>query len=175
MRAYNSTIRVKEKICVSCGKPCVWFSKKRCQSCTRIEGVRDAEEKEAVEDLGALIDQLDDVFSKYIRKKEAGPNEIVECYTCGAAARWQEMQAGHYISRKCMFLRWDERQVKIQCPHCNCAKHGNLAIFGQKLEATHPGITEILLEESRIIHKWHRHELEAMIFDYSKRLKLLQK
>jgi hypothetical protein len=174
MRRHNSTIKVKEKICVSCGKPCYWFSKKRCQSCAKIEDVRDAEEKEAVEDLGSLIDELDDIFSRYIRMRSAGPNDISECYTCEIKSRWQELDLGHYVSRKCMFLRWDERNCKPQCQHCNRVKYGNLALFGQRLELNFPGITEILLEESRIVHKWSRHELEAMIANYKQQIKLLK-
>lgn len=173
-RAYNSTIRVKEKICVSCGKPCYWFSRKRCQSCAKIEDIRDAEEKDAIEDLGIFIDELDNVFSRYIRMKSAGSSDIAECYTCESKLRWQEMDLGHYISRKCMFLRWDERNCRIQCQHCNRVKYGNLAIFGQRLEANSPGITEMLLGESRIVHKWSRHELEAMIHDYKQRIKTLK-
>jgi hypothetical protein len=165
---------VKEKICVSCGKPCYWFSKKRCQSCATIESVRETEEAEAVEDLGTLIEELDDVFSKYIRLKNSDANGICGCFTCANRVRWQEIQCGHYISRKCMFLRWDERNTAPQCSNCNCNKNGNLAIYGQRLELASPNITEILLEESRIVHKWSREELRSMITDYSKRIKLIK-
>lgn len=49
MRAYNSTIKLKQKTCVNCGKPCIWFSKKRCKDCARIEDSM-ANDVEAEED-----------------------------------------------------------------------------------------------------------------------------
>jgi len=47
------------------------------------------------------------------------------------------------------------------------------AEFGKKLEIERSGITEILLEESRIIHKWSRDELLQMIAEYSLKVKAL--
>jgi NinG protein len=173
MRHFNSTIRVKQKICVSCGKPCYWFSKKRCQQCAKIQSVAEQEEAEAVDELGDLIDELDGIFSKYIRLKYADKDGLCECYTCGKKKKWQEMQCGHYLSRRHMFLRWDERNARPQDEYCNTYKHGNTAVYGIKLEDENPGITDILLEESRIPYKWSRIEIIAMIDDYKRRLKLL--
>lgn len=173
-RGHNSTIRIKEKICISCGKPCVWFSRKRCQQCARIQSVAEKDESEAIDELGDLIDELDGLFSKYIRLKYSDKEGNCACFTCGTKKRWQELQNGHYLSRKHMFLRWDERGCRPQCQYCNCTKHGNLAIFAQKLEAEHNGLPDILLEESRIIHKWSRDELRQMINEYTRKIKLLK-
>lgn len=175
MRAFNSTIRIKEKPCSRCGRVGPIFSKGRCKSCATIESIAAKDEKEAVEDLGSLIDELDAIFSKYIRLKYSDKDGNCECFTCNTKKRYQELHNGHYISRSHMFLRWDERNCKPQCEYCNCTKHGNLAIYGQKLEQLHPGITDILLEESRTIYKHSRTEIKAIISDYSKRLKLLNK
>lgn len=175
MRAHNSTIKLKEKICIRCGKPCFWFSKKRCKDCARIEDVMSHEEREAVDENGDLIDQLDDVFSKYVRLKNTDTNGECDCFTCPAHSRWQDMQCGHFISRKHMYLRWDERNAKTQCKNCNEHLDGNLAVYRPRLEAIHPGITDILEEESRLVHKWSRNELKAMLLDFTKRLQQLKK
>jgi len=37
-----------------------------------------------------------------------------------------------------------------------------------------PGITEILLEESRIVHKWGRDELRGMVVEFNRQLSALK-
>jgi hypothetical protein len=171
--AYNSTIKVKQKICKSCGRLSYIFSKGRCEDCSRIEDFNKREEKETLkeEDLRGLIEDADALFSRWIRLKYSDKNGMAICYTCGVKKRFQEMQCGHYISRKSYLLRWDERDCRVQCEYCNCHKHGNLAEFGRRLELENPGITEILLEESRIVYKPTREELRAIIAEFTEKLK----
>lgn len=175
-RAYNSTIKIKQKICVACGKPCVWFSKKRCQQCAKIESIMEQEEKEAIadEDLSGLIEDADTLVSKYVRRFYADANGEVKCFTCPTKKHWTQMQAGHYVSRKHLYLRWDLRNLKPQCETCNCMKHGNISVFSRRLEDENTGITEILLEESRIVYKPSREEVRGVIADFSMKLKLLK-
>lgn len=175
MRGYNSTIKVKQKICISCGKPCVWFSKKRCQQCARVESVFEQEEKEAIEqeDLSGLIEDLDALFSKVVRLTYANEKGEVKCFTCSIIKPWQQQQCGHYISRKHLYLRWDLRNGRPQCEICNCHKHGNISAYARNLEEEHQGITEILLEESRIVYKPTREELRMAIIDFTQKIKLL--
>jgi hypothetical protein len=173
---YNSTIRIKEKICVSCGKPCVWFSKKRCQQCAKVESFHAKEEELQKEEDGLpeLIDRLDGLVSKYVRMSAADMDRNCECYTCGDKRMWMLMDAGHYITRSCMYLRFDtSRNIRPQCPICNRAKYGMAAAFGKHLEIEMPNVTEILLEESRIVYKYTREELRNLITDYTQRIKLL--
>lgn len=178
MRGYNSTIRVKKKICSRCGKSDFIFSKGRCKQCSTIEDTLAREEAPVEKDNGQLdniIHKLDRAFSKYIRLKYADKEGIVKCFTCSYKAHFSLLQCGHYISRAHMFLRWDERNTRPQCNDCNCVKHGNIGVFRANLNAENEGIADILLEESRIAHKWGKPELHAMYNDLSKRLKLLQK
>lgn len=173
---YNSTIRVKQKICVSCGKPCIWFSKMRCQQCAKIETFHAREEKEQQEEgLQDLINDLDTLVSKWVRYSAVGSDGLVECYTSGKRFPPQDLDAGHYITRSCMFLRFDPRNIKPQSRIDNRAKYGMAAEFGKRLELEHPGITEILLEESRIVYKWTREELRSLISEYTIKLKQLGK
>lgn len=173
-RAFNSTIRVKEKICVSCGKPCYWFSKKRCQDCAKREDAAKNDTKEQENEFAGLIDDLDALFSQFIKRKFADKDGLVRCFTCDRKEPIGMIQNGHYISRQHLFLRWDERNARPQCDICNCMKSGNLKEYTKRLEAENPGITELLREESRAVYKWSKHELQAMISDYSKRIKLLK-
>ena len=68
--------------------------------------------------------KLDRVFSEYIRRSAADKNGIVRCYTCAWIGGWKDCDAGHYITRDHMATRWDERNVKPQCQHCNRFKSG---------------------------------------------------
>lgn len=174
----NSTILPKKKICVACGKECYWFSRQRCKECATIQDThaRISAAQEEEDGLPELIDRLDGLVSKYVRfSAPRNADYNIECYTCGDWRLASVMDAGHYITRACMYLRFDvSRNIRPQCHICNRAKYGKAAEFGKHLELDMPGVTEILLEESRIIHKWSREELKQMILEYETKLKSLK-
>jgi hypothetical protein len=174
MRAYNSTIKVKQKICKRCGHKKFIFSKGRCQECARIEGAAKDDEKEHEIEFATLISDLDFIFSRYIRRKYADKEGLVKCYTCDVSLPVEMMQNGHYIPRSHMFLRFDERNCRPQCPPCNQMKHGNMAEYTKQLELEYPGITDILMEESRMVYKWSKHELQGLLSEYNRKLKQLK-
>lgn len=176
MSPYNSTIIPKQKICVSCGKPCYWFSKKRCQQCAKIEDTHAKIAASQMEEDGLpeLIDRLDSLVSKWVRYSAVGSDGLVECFTSRKRYKPEDVDAGHYISRNCMFLRFDLRNIKPQSRGDNRYKYGLAAEFGKRLDEENPGITEILLEESRIVHRWSRDELKQMILEFERKLKQLK-
>ena len=173
---HNNTIGIKHKTCKSCGRTSIIFSRGRCQDCSRIEDthakIAAAQEKEA--GLPELIDRLDALVSKWVRYSAVGPDELVECFTCRKRFRPQDVDAGHYVTRDCKFLRFDLRNIRPQCRPDNRSKYGMRAEFGKRLEEENEGITEILLEESRIIHHWTRDELKQMILEFEQKLKPLK-
>lgn len=173
---WNSTIRLKEKICISCGKPCIWFSRKRCAQCAKVEDFHAKEVQIMEQDdlLPELIERLDTLVSKWVRYSPVGPDGLVECFTSRKRYMPEDLDAGHYISRNCMYLRFDLRNIKPQSRGDNRYKYGLAAEFGRRLDEENPGITEILLEESRIIHKWSREELKDMIVEFTQRIKQLK-
>lgn len=169
---HNSTIGVKERICVSCGKPCFWFSKKRCQSCSTIEDTlkRMEQENEKViveEDLSDLIADADIIVSQYTRLKYADKDGLVKCYTCDVVKHWTLMQAGHYVKRANLYLRFDERNLRPQESYCNEYLHGNMAVYTANLEKECKGITDILRSEATLVHKPTRDEIRQVIAEYS--------
>ena len=178
---HNSTIEKKQKTCVRCGKPCFWFSKKRCQSCAKIEDTFSRMEKSSdknIEEEGLmdLVKEADSLVSLYVRLKNADEFGNVQCYTCPTILPYSEMQAGHYISRAVMLLRFDmSRNLRPQCPTCNCLKHGNLAVYSQNLEKEKPGLPDILYEESVLVYKVNREEVRAIIAEYKPKVEKLKK
>lgn len=175
----NSTIRLKKKVCIRCGKDCYWFSRKRCADCARIEDTlarmeEESEEEIKKEGLSDLIKQADEVFSRWLRKSQADKDGMVVCYTCDARLRYQDAQCGHYVKRGALFLRWDTRNTRIQDAHCNVTLGGNYKEYTKRLEEERPGITTILYEEGNLVYKPTREEIKGIINEYSQKLKLLK-
>lgn len=178
---HNSTIGVKQKRCASCGKPCFWFSKKRCKDCATRESVfdrmeRDLESSPQDDGLMDLIKQADDVVSQYVRMSGADENGLCKCYTCPTILPYSQMQAGHFIPRANLHLRFDiSRNIRIQCRGCNEYKSGNIAIYSDMLNEEREGLPDILREESYIMYKPSREEIRQVILEYSGKVKLLKK
>lgn len=177
---HNSTIGVKERECISCGKKCFWFSKKRCKECSTIEDTmkRMEQQTESIieeEDLGDLIADADAIFSQYIRLKYVDKDGKVKCFTCDIVKHWTMMQAGHYIGRAHLYLRWDERNLRPQESNCNEFLHGNMAVFTQRLDAECKGITDILKSDMRLVHKPTRDEIRQVIAEFSPKVTLMKK
>lgn len=177
----HSTIRQKVGQCSFAG--CSYYGPLTKSQCPthywygiRMKSAEKFVEREIKEEgLQDLITDLDVLVSRWVRYSAVGPDGLVQCYTCPTKLPPAEMDAGHYISRACMLLRFDvDRNLRPQCQPCNRAKYGKAAQFGKNLEAEKPGLTEILLEESRIVTKWSREELRAMISDFTQRLKTLK-
>jgi len=179
MRAYNSTIKIKQKPCVRCGIKSYIFSKGRCEPCARIENTLANDEKESEkiiqeEDLSGLIQDADAIFSQYIRLKYADKRGMVKCFTCDTVKHWTMMQNGHYIKRACLQLRFDERNCRPQDYHCNVELYGSLPIYTFNLEQESPNVTTILTEEMRLVYKPSREEIRQIISEYTPKVKLLK-
>jgi len=177
--AHNSTISVKKKRCVSCGNESYIFSKGMCEQCARVHNVQKQLSKEGDriidnEKLGDIIADADNIFSQYIRLKYADDNGYVSCFICGSTKHWTMMQCGHYIKRGILYLRFDERNCRPNCQHCNEHLNGNLSLYTEKLELECHGVTDILKAEMAIVHKPNKSELREIISEYAPKVKLLK-
>ena len=96
-----------------------------------------------------LIRKLDSAFSKHIRQKYADSNGLVFCFTCPKRYHWKEIQNGHYVTRSCIALRWDEDNCRPQCAGCNIFRNGQPITFRENLvkEIGEPAV--VLLEQQR--------------------------
>ena len=89
--------------------------------------------------------KADKVFSLFIRKRDAenGGN----CISCGKWFPYEELDAGHFISRNCLQLRYDERNVNAQCRLCNRFRNGEQALYAKGLDTKYgKGTSDELLE-----------------------------
>lgn len=104
--------------------------------------------------------ELDRVFSLYVRWKAADKNGLVECFTCGEKKSVKQMQAGHFIPRQYLSLRWSVDNTKPQCPRCNIWLKGNYPNFAFALG---PEALARLLNDKHLGVKFSAQELQGMI------------
>ena len=116
--------------------------------------------------------KMDKVFSEYVRRRLAGPNGMVACVSCGRVKRWQEQQAGHFVTRVRLATRWDVENTHPQCSACNVLLRGNAVGYARWLENHYgPSIFATLDERSRQPRKYSRGDLQAMISEFQEKLK----
>ena len=116
-----------------------------------------------------LVKNLDTVFSRYIRLKDA-INEIAECVTCGKKDHWKKLQNGHFMSRRHYSTRWEENNVGVQCYGCNITNQGQQFLFAKYLGLDK---AEEMVLKSRQIVKFTDDDLQDMILHYKEKIKEL--
>ncbi len=120
------------------------------------------------------IKLLDKVFSEYIRRKYSDDNGDVRCCTCSKMDHWKYMQAGHFISRGNMSLRFSEFNVHPQCPECNELKEGNLMQYRIYLENRYGTLRVAWLEseKNKEVHRT-KSEIKELIKLYKRKIREL--
>lgn len=118
-----------------------------------------------------LLKKAEKVCNEYIRLRD----QFKACISCNSD---NANQAGHYISvRQSSFLRFDERNIHLQCAACNCWKHGSPVTYRIELRKRLGDLELEKLERDFIenrLHKWTRQALENIIDYYSEKLKELK-
>ena len=110
------------------------------------------------------------VFNKYIRLRDAG-NVCISCQK-----KPLKENAGHfYNANNHWSVRFDERNVHLQCEHCNTYLSGNLIYYRENL-LTKIGIEEFenLSAEAMKTRKFTIDELKEIIATYKKKIKELE-
>jgi len=85
--------------------------------------------------ISKLKKELDCVFSKYIRLRDATDMGVAQCFTCGKIDHYKKLQNGHFQSRRHHNTRWDEKNCQVQCVKCNMFGQGEQYKFGMYLDA----------------------------------------
>jgi len=120
-----------------------------------------------------LKNALDVTFSKYIRLRDADENGICKCISCGKPDHWKNMDAGHFVNRKHLSLRWGIRNVHAQCKSCNRFDEGNIVGYTKAMIKKYG--TEILDEFELRKHtpcQIARYDLEVLIDFYKEEIKI---
>ena len=130
------------------------------------------EKMDKKESVKQLQNDLDDVFSTYIRQKGMDEKGFNFCYTCGKHDHWKKLQNGHYISRKYNGTRWEENNCRPQCVKCNIFSEGNKPAFARKFlkEFGESYLDELEILKNRTI-KIDAFTLQLLINDYKSKIK----
>lgn len=127
--------------------------------------------------LSTLIHDADDVFSKYIRRRDA--NKLypfyLNCFTCGKAERIEWAHCMHFLDRDQMAVRFDEMNAHGGCENCNCFDADHYGKYYSQMVKTY-GSEPVnnLIWKSRSLAKFMRHELIEIIESYKLKLKQLE-
>lgn len=76
-------------------------------------------------------DKLRQTIARYDGAKKKGGAWVNKCVTCGQTVRCDKANGGHFISRTCLPLRWDKKNVNCQCVHCNLYRSGAYIEYSQ--------------------------------------------
>lgn len=178
---FNSTIRQRVGHCEYPG--CSYngpLTKKLCPSHywsgVKLKSAAKFEERELEqnESLSTVIDDLDTIFSQYIRLRDSDENGYITCY-CGAVVYWTEADNSHFVSRAHMNTRFSEENCNSSCRKCNQQLKGNLQVYGAWLEAKRPGSVEALEDQARVQYNYTVSEIKGLISFYSKEVNAMRK
>lgn len=121
--------------------------------------------------LSDLEKKLDKVFSQYIRLKDADEGGTVECVTCNQLFYWKETDCGHFIKRQHRSVRWDERNVGVQCTRCNHYMGGRQDDFSRYIIKTYGySVYDELMRLKYQTMKFSRLDIQEKIDEYKEKL-----
>ena len=120
-------------------------------------------------------DKLDKVFSQFIRLRDSDENGFGQCCTCSKRIHWKEAHCGHFISRRHLGTRWDERNTALQCAYCNLYCQGQQYFFSVSIkERWGRDTVDELISLSKVTVKLTKSDYEQMIDLYKKKVKQLE-
>lgn len=155
------------------GEPRALLPKKGCKKPS--EGAETAK-KAKKGTRSSLETHLDIVFSLYIRLRDAMPNGLVRCISCGKVFPFDMIQCGHYHSRRSLATRWDEDNCHAECATDNCFNPDHLDGYKANLIAKiGQDRFDALNIRAHGMRKWSGDELRRMIRHYTSEARRLSK
>ena len=127
--------------------------------------------------ISKLKKELDNIFSLYIRLRDATDEGVVQCFTCSRISHYKSgMQNGHFQSRRHHSTRWNEQNCQVQCVKCNLYEQGEQFRFGIALDSKYgEGTSEEIEFLARTIIKFSRIDYEDKISYYKDLVEKLKK
>lgn len=119
--------------------------------------------------------QLKDILwnhcKRIIRARHIDTNGNWHCYTCGHLIdEPTKAQTGHFIASSICgaFLRYDLRNLRVQCYRCNINLSGNGAMFYRNMvqEVGQEAVDQLFIDKNKIV-KASDHILQ-LIVEYEK-------
>lgn len=81
------------------------------------------------------IEKLDKVFSIYVRMRDSKEfhHKYFRCISCGRVLPIEKADAGHYVGRANMSVRFNEDNVNSECSWCNRFQSSHLLGYRRNL------------------------------------------
>lgn len=77
--------------------------------------------------------KLDRIFSLYIRLRDVMPSGYVRCISCGQIKKFEDVDCGHFHSRRHMATRYNEDNCHAECKYCNRFSADHLIAYQRNL------------------------------------------
>lgn len=126
--------------------------------------------------LSKLKEELDVIYSRYIRLSNADDKGYCTCISCKSKHHWTKIQNGHYCSRRHEVTRWYDKNNHPQCVACNIYAEGSKIWYRRNIVDNYYGekevrhIEDISLEKAPI----NRKETLELIDEYSRSVHKLE-
>lgn len=115
-------------------------------------------------------DALWRIFSLFIRLRDT-KDGYGKCCTCGKLIHYKDGHAGHFISRRHLNTKYDEKNVALQCVGCNTYQQGRQYEFSIYVDKRWgKGTAEELLVKSRQLKKMTEFEVKELIKEYKQKV-----
>lgn len=150
-------------------------TKSKLSQKTRSQWVSINKKKPKTKSRSQLVKELDQIFSRYIRLRDADKNGICSCITCNAKVHWKNIQDGHFISRWNYKYRRDENNNFAQCMPCNIYKSWNYISYTLAMIWKYGEDKVREMQEDKELIKISTTEIREMIEKYKYEVELLMK
>lgn len=121
-----------------------------------------------------LVRKLDRVFALYIRLRDVLPSGYVRCISCGQIKSFDDVDCGHFHSRRHMSTRFDEDNCHAECKYDNRFSSDHLIGYQRNLIAKiGQQKFDLLNIKAHSTCHFMDFELEEMIKHYTEEVKKL--
>jgi len=115
--------------------------------------------------------KADKYFSEYIRRSRADSRGYCQCITCDNKLPWKQIHNGHFMGRRKLPTRFDEKNCAPQCPSCNTFNEGRQYRFGKWIDKEYgDGTADELLVKSNQIQKFTKSDYEEIAETYKNKV-----
>jgi hypothetical protein len=117
---------------------------------------------------------LDQIFSTYIRLRDADEDGYVLCCYCRGRVHWRESQNCHYVGRRHRTLRWNE--LNCHAGHASCNGADVILGYTEYMVARYgPDVFSLLNTHKNSREKITPHERKIMADNYKNKIEKLRK
>ena len=117
------------------------------------------------------VADMDKIFQYWVRLRDSMPGGYCRCISCGQIKSFDQIQAGHYMSRKHMSVRWSPLNCNGECVFDNAYNGDHLIGYRKNLiKKIGEEKVEWLEAESKRTKKWSNFEIKLLVKYYSKEI-----